>query len=215
MLLNKLQRNQEHEADVQGMMLMARAGYHPDFVFRLHHLLQMKTGDRSKFAAFFSDHPRWATRDQRSNRAYLDALGEFNRLWPDSFQSPGGAPPVVAFLENPLAFKNKRSKRVDLSVRLHCRNAESPLTVMVAFTKNNRPVPSHSQVYRDSAGNLLVREEISCPDADEEARPLLINLPATALAASDRRLKGRVVLVDSNGEAIAISQSFDVHFPKP
>jgi predicted Zn-dependent protease len=33
----KLERDQEHDADQQGMLMMARAGYHPDFVFALHH----------------------------------------------------------------------------------------------------------------------------------------------------------------------------------
>jgi len=55
--LKKLERDQEHDADQQGMFLMARAGYHPDYVFALHHLLLMRTGEQSKFAAFFSAIP--------------------------------------------------------------------------------------------------------------------------------------------------------------
>jgi len=98
--LKRIERDQEHSADQTGMMLMARAGYHPDFVFALHHLLRLHTGEQSKFAAFFSDHPRWETRDQRSERMYADALSEFNRLWPDPNSSPGGVPPPVAFLSN-------------------------------------------------------------------------------------------------------------------
>src|ERR1700733_13767324 len=70
--LKKLERDQEHDADQQGMLLMARAGYHPDYVFALHHLLLMNTGEQSKFAAFFSDHPRWETHDQRDDKVYTD-----------------------------------------------------------------------------------------------------------------------------------------------
>lgn len=67
--LKKMARDQEHNADAQGMLLMARAGYHPDYVFALHHVLLARGGEQSKFSAFFSDHPRWETRDQRSEKA--------------------------------------------------------------------------------------------------------------------------------------------------
>src|SRR5467141_2206588 len=40
----RLSRNLEHDADIQGMMLMAREGYHPDYVFGLHHLVRANTG---------------------------------------------------------------------------------------------------------------------------------------------------------------------------
>jgi len=213
-LLSKLGRNQEHEADIQGMMLMARSGYHPDFVFALHHLMQTKTGDQSKIAAFFSGHPRWATRDQRSNRAYLDALAEYNHLWPDSSSSVGGSPPAVAFLEKPQAYENKRGKSADLSVPLYCRNADGPVTLFVSFTHKNLPVSSGSEVYRDSMGNLLVREQIDCPESDD-APAVLISIPSTALAARQRKLKGHITVLGPNGEPIAASQSFDVRFPKP
>src|SRR2546429_1932448 len=63
----------------------------------LHHILRATTGERSKFAAFFSTHPRWETRDQRDDRAYADALAEYGRSWPDPDASPGGKPPMVAF----------------------------------------------------------------------------------------------------------------------
>ena len=89
----KLSRDLEHDADIQGMMLMAREGYHPDFVFALHHLMRASTGEQSKFAAFFSTHPRWQTRDQRDDKAYTDALSEYNQRWPDPIASPGGPPP--------------------------------------------------------------------------------------------------------------------------
>jgi predicted Zn-dependent protease len=78
----KLSRDLEHDADAQGMLLMARAGYHPDYVFAMHHLLRINGGEQSKFGAFFSGHPRWETRDQRTEKAYSEALAEYNRLWP-------------------------------------------------------------------------------------------------------------------------------------
>jgi predicted Zn-dependent protease len=119
----KLSRDLEHDADIQGMMLMAREGYHPDYVFALHHVLRAVAGERSKFAAFFSTHPRWETRDQRDDRAYADALAEYGRSWPDSDASPGGKPPLVAFVGKPSAQENKKTKTADLTLPVYCRNA--------------------------------------------------------------------------------------------
>jgi hypothetical protein len=119
-----MEREQEHEADQKGMLIMARAGYHPDFVFALHHLLLADTGEQSKFGAFFSGHPRWETRDQRSDRVYGDALAEFNRLWPDAVTSPGGKPPVVAFVGKPEVTEDKQTGMADVRVPLYCRNSE-------------------------------------------------------------------------------------------
>ncbi len=123
----RLSRNLEHDADIHGMMLMAREGYHPDYVFGLHHLVRASTGEQSKFMAFFSSHPRWETRDQRDDRAYADALAEYDRLWPDPTVSPGGMPPLVAFVGKPSAQENKKDKTADLTLPIYCRNAAEPL----------------------------------------------------------------------------------------
>lgn len=117
LLLKKMERDQEHQADQDGMLLMAQAGYHPDYVFALHHLLLAKFGDESKFVTFFfSDHPRWATRDERDEGTYTQALAEFKRLWPDAAASPGGEPPAIAFLGHPKVIQNKVSGDADIAV---------------------------------------------------------------------------------------------------
>lgn len=53
----ELSRELEHDADITGMLLMARAGYHPDNVFAVHHLLKAESGEQSKVAVFFSTIP--------------------------------------------------------------------------------------------------------------------------------------------------------------
>ena len=77
---------------------MARGGYHPDFALSFQQRFRFRVGDQSKFAAFFSDHPRWATREERTIRTYEEAIRIFEHLWPDPALSPGGLPPVVATL---------------------------------------------------------------------------------------------------------------------
>jgi peptidase M48-like protein len=162
--LKKMARDQEHNADAQGMLLMARAGYHPDYVFALHHVLLARGGEQSKFSAFFSDHPRWETRDQRSEKAYGDALTEFDRAWPDANNSPGCRPPLVAFVGYPEAKENKSTATADVTVPMYCRNADHPVDAIILFQKDKHPVPS-------AAPSLRIRPVIWPIGKRSRARP--------------------------------------------
>ena len=212
--LKKMEREQEHQADTMGIMLMARAGYHPDFVFALHHLLEAETGDQSRFAAFFSNHPRWATRDQRSEKAYADALRVYKSLWPDPAASPGGLPPVVAFLGQPIVSKDKQYRAADISLPLSCRNAHRPVAVFLTFSSKGAPVPSADPSLRDSHGNLMIRQEVKCSDK-ESTLPIDVKIPSAALAPGKRRrLKAQVTILDSSGDLIGRSKVLKVQVPK-
>jgi hypothetical protein len=210
--LRKMERDQEHDADTQGMMVMARAGYHPDYVFALHHLLLMKTGEQSKFGAFFSDHPRWETRDQRTDKAYADALAEFNSRWPDATASPGGHPPVVVFLGQPNAKENKSADTADISLPMYCRNAEAPVDVVLIFQKDKLPVQAANPEFAGKDGNLAFTEKVDCLEKNETT-PVVLSIPASAVTDHDRSLKA-TAFVATDGGLIAKSKTFDVHFPK-
>ena len=212
--LRKLARDQEHEADREGMMMMARAGYHPDAVFALHHKLRILEGEQSKFGAFFSNHPRWATRDQRSARAYASALEEYNRLWPDPALSPGGPPPVVAFLGEPVVRENKQAKTAEVAVPLYCRNTVEPLTLVLHLTRKNQRVPSSAPAFSNSNGNLEIRQSSPCLDKDSAA-PALLGVPGTALDGKARKVKGQIAVVGPNGSVLEMSKGFDLRVPKP
>jgi hypothetical protein len=162
----KLSRNLEHDADIKGMMLMAEAGYHPDYVFALHHLMLMNIRDQSHFAAFFSTHPRWETRDQRDDKAYAAALAEYSRRWPDPALSPGGQPPEVVFVGKPEATEKKKDGTADLILPLYCRNTKDPLSVTVHFSKDKQWLKTEDFQYRDSSGNLEFRQEVMCGDEE-------------------------------------------------
>jgi Zn-dependent protease with chaperone function len=208
--LKKMEREQEHAADEKGMLLMARAGYHPDYVFSLHHILRIGTGEQSKFAAFFSGHPRWETRDQRSQREYSEALSEFNRLWPDPASSPGGLPPVVAFLGQPNAREDKQQECSSITVPLQCRNAREPVVVMLRFFDGKNPAASANPDYRDPSGSLMYTTKFECPEAED--KPLTIQIPSSATL--NRNLNAQAFVVDTNGNLLEESSHFDVHFPK-
>jgi hypothetical protein len=212
LLLKKMEREQEHDADQQGMLLMARAGYHPDNVFALHHILASRLGDQSKFAAFFSDHPRWETRDQRSDKVYADALAEYNRLWPDPMSSPGGPPPTVAFLGHPDAREDKETETADISLPLYCRNAAEPVDIAVVFLKDGRPIQAADPSFAGKDGALVVHQKTQCFEK-EDASIVKIHVPAAAVYEHDRSTKA-IVAVGNQGQMVAETKPFDVHFPK-
>ena len=210
----KLSRNLEHDADIQGMMLMAREGYHPDYVFTLHHLLRASTGDQSHFAAFFSSHPRWETRDQRDDRAYADALAEYDRLWPHPDSSPGGKPPLVAFVGKPSAQQNKQSKTADLTLPIYCRNATEPLQFVILFRKDKHPIQTVDDQHRNDRGELVYRQDFDCSEKTE-ASPVVVHLPATLVSKDDRKLEALVYAYSKDGTFLEEFKSLEVQFPKP
>jgi hypothetical protein len=211
----KLSRDLEHDADIQGMLLMARAGYHPDNAFAMHHLLRMNTPERSRVGTFFfSDHPRWESRDQRTERAYTEALSEYNRLWTNPETSPGGVPPAVAFLGETRGAENKGGGTGDLTLALSCRNVAMPVGLVIYLTKGDgAPVKSVIGGYRDSAGNVVIHERAACVDADG-ARPTVIHIPSTVIPAQDRKLRAQVEILGPSDQVLERTKVFDVHFPK-
>jgi hypothetical protein len=208
----KLSRDQEHDADINGMMLMARSGYHPDFVFALHHLVRISSGEQSHFAAFFSGHPRWDTRDQRDDRAYSEALAEYNRSWPNPAESPGGEPPSVVFVGKPIAVENKKNKTADLTIPIYCRNSSDLMTVAIHFLHDGRPV-SLSET-GESGAKTDYRQAYACSDKDD-ATPFSVHLPATLVGKDDRKVKAEADITNGDGAVLERVKPFDVHFPKP
>jgi hypothetical protein len=91
----KIERDEENKADLVGLQIAAQAGYHPDFAIQLTHAMRNQHKDQSKFMAFFSDHPRWATREERIAKNYDVALNAFSARWPVVAQSPGGVPSQI------------------------------------------------------------------------------------------------------------------------
>jgi Zn-dependent protease with chaperone function len=211
----KLSRDMEHDADVQGMLLMARAGYHPDYAFAMHHLLRMNTVERSKIGTFFfSDHPRWESRDQRTEKAYADALSEYERLWPSSDASPGGSPPAIAFLGVVRGIENKKGGTGDMTLALSCRNVGTSVGLIIRLTKGDgTPVQSIGQEYRDPAGNVTIRERALCLDKDS-AQTTIVHIPASVIPPHDRKLKAQIDVLGPSNDVLERSKLFNVHFPK-
>lgn len=122
-------RDIELQADREGLMLMARAGYHPDFVPALHHLLHAE-GIGSARAPLYAMHPCWEQRDRDLSRAYVAASIEFEHRWPEWYASPGGNPPIVVFAEEPTV-KKSGAKEWELQIPLRCQNLAGTVEVVL------------------------------------------------------------------------------------
>jgi len=122
-------RQMELDADRAGLLLMAKAGYHPDFMPALHHLLHAADVPH-KTVSLYAMHPCWDERDRELNHAYVVASIEFARQWPEWYASPGGNPPVVVFAEPPTVRK-AASHTLEVQVPMRCQNLAGAVEVVL------------------------------------------------------------------------------------
>jgi Zn-dependent protease with chaperone function len=125
----------ELEADANGLMLMTRAGFDPDFVPALQHLLEGQPG-QTEGNIFDPSHPRWNEREQHLQKLYLAAGKEYDRLWPDRYASPGGNSPTVVYAGSPTA-KRVSSGEMEVLIPLHCRNLVGAVEVVLRITTSD------------------------------------------------------------------------------
>jgi Peptidase family M48 len=155
-------RQMEIDADREGLILMAEAGYHPDFVPALHHLLHARGSDGAA-ASLYAMHPCWEERDRELSQAYVAASIEFERRWPEWFASPGGNPPVVVFAEEPTV-RRAGSHEWEVRVPLRCQNLAGAVEVVLRAGSaqaieqaRSRPEPdasSHGELKDERDGEL-------------------------------------------------------------
>lgn len=150
-------RQLEIDADREALMLMARAGYHPDFVPALHHLLHAR-GSGATATSLYAMHPCWEQRDRELTRAYSEAGIDFEHRWPEWFATPGGNPPVVIFAEPPTVRKTG-SKEWEIEIPMHCENLVGAVEVVLRA--------------RSASGNVGDSERLTnLPDSEFELRQL-------------------------------------------
>lgn len=149
-------RQMELEADRAGLMLMAQAGYHPDFVPALHHLLHAR-GKGPDTASIYAMHPCWEERDQELSRAYVEASIAFEHRWREWYATPGGNPPVVVFADRP-TIKKVGSKEWEVRVPLRCQNLAG--AVEVVLRRDSGPQSDRLEDMPESEGE--VRQLTGC-----------------------------------------------------
>ncbi len=122
----------ELEADADGLMLMTRAGFDPDFVPALHHLMEARFG-HSDGNIIDSTHPRWGERDEKLQKVLAAAGKEYDHLWPDRYASPGGNSPIVVSAGVP-TFERVGTGELQILVTLNCRNLAGSLEVVLRYS---------------------------------------------------------------------------------
>jgi Zn-dependent protease with chaperone function len=125
----------EFEADAEGLMLMTRAGFDPDFLPALHHLMAARPGQEHG-NSLDPSHPGWDERDERLQKIYVAAGREYDRLWPDRYAAPGGNSPVVVYAGLPNA-KRGADGELEVVIPLRCQNLIGSVEVVLRFTDPN------------------------------------------------------------------------------
>lgn len=212
----KLSRDEEHEADRLGMMMMAEAGYHPDFAIAGFRRIAAKVGDQSKIAAFFASHPRWETREQRQMKAYTEAVEAFESRWPDVDKSPGGRPPMMATIIGVSAEKDKERMKAIIRGTVNLRNAQGRTIYMVVkFFHNGRAVEASPEGRENFSLNNRELESgfRATPASTSETSWIEIQVPTSAIGIRERKLKAKLGVYSADGELLDLSREFTVSFP--
>jgi hypothetical protein len=158
--LAKFCRDMEIEADGQALKLMARAGYHPDFVPSLHHLLHAR-GDSPKNSSLYAMHPCWEERDRELSKAYAEASIEFEHRWHEWYASPGGNPPVVVFADSPTV-KKTGSKEWQISIPMRCQNLVGAVEVVVRSDPSHKETVNPGSLLQSDGHSREVRQVTGC-----------------------------------------------------
>jgi hypothetical protein len=189
-------RQLELDADLESLMLMARAGYHPDFVPALHHLLHAQSAGTIE-PSIFAMHPCWEERDRELDRAYLLASIEFEHRWPEWYASPGGNPPTLVFADKPNVRKT-HPREWEIRVPMRCQNLVGAVEVVL-------------QTYAAAASSRPAAEQVasSAEAASDEVRQLTgCTSPKTTVTFnlvddSRKELWAEVFVLDGQGAVLS------------
>ena len=204
----KLLREREYEADRVGLLMMAQAGYHPDFAVALERQLRARLGDRPRLE-LRSSHPRWTAREESTNGVLDPALAIFGSLWPDPARSPGGPPPPLGSIGPVVARLSADERSLALRVPVSVRNAaDKQVRVEVVFFDRSgfdkgRRIQTTVPEYRSTDGSLVLNAVV--PKPSSAPSEVLLSVPVAALATRDRDLTAVVFL-------LAGEQVLDVYF---
>jgi hypothetical protein len=169
-------------------MLMTRAGFDPDFVPALHHLIAARPG-QSDGNIFDPSHPRWGERDQRLQKFFAAAGREYDHLWPDRFASPGGNSPIVVYADLPSA-KRSDTGELQVLVPLHCENLTGTVEVVLRFpTAASRSLSELRQVTGCTSNRTLVT----------------FTLPAPEVRPGNSRVQAEISVLDDTGTLLTRS----------
>jgi len=187
------ERRTEYEADRLGLLLMAEAGFHPDFAIALDRRLRSTTGDQSKYSEFFLNHPLWANREQQTVRAEGIALTIFNHRWPDPDRSPGGAAPPLGRIVS-VTMSQEPGTALVMRVSVEVQNAaRRQVRVAAILFDHYEKVRTSAPEYRSPDGTLELNSTL--PALDHGPAEATLRIPSSVVDLRGRSLKAELFLV--------------------
>lgn len=167
--LASFSQTMELQADAEGLMLMTRAGFNPDFAPALHHLLEAQLG-QSEGSSADPSHPRWDERHEKLQKVYVAAGKEYDRLWPDRYASPGGNSPIVVYAGPPSA-KRGNTGELEVLVPLHCQNLAGSVEVVLRFSAPDSTLPTElHQLTGCTSDRTLITFVVPVPEVPRRGR---------------------------------------------
>ena len=192
-------KQREYAADYLAMMLMAEAGYHPEYALTLDRWFSGSLYDPTRVAAFFATHPRWQEREERAQKDFDVALAIFTFRWPDAAKSPGGIAPPIGRLGAVTAHESPDNTELLINVPFNASKAEgTTMRVAAVFVAGRALVQSQDARFRAPDGSLELNE--SFPGAASLSREVSFRLPVSALDTNQRKL--RLVIFLTAGEQV-------------
>ena len=196
-----LSQEKEYEADRVGLLLMAEAGYHPDFAFAVYNRMGWRLHNSG-----------WGARQNHLMEAYAVALAIFQSRWPEPAQSPGGNPPPVGGFGVISFTPDAKDRSVMFRAGFHVRNAAGrEVRVVAVFQQGDALVQAALPEYRSPDGSLELNATL--PGASELSTDVSLTLPAAAVAGIHRRLRAVFYLI-VGGEQLDISKFVAVELPE-
>lgn len=192
----------EYEADRVGLLIMAEAGYHPDFAIAVHRRMGRLLHENS-----------WERREKQLMKAYDVALAIFQARWPDPSKSPGGNPPPIGNFGPITATPDTKDHSVTLHFPLRLRNANGlEVRVAATFQDGNTRVQSALPEYRSPDGTLELNAML--PGAPQMSTEVKLLLPTAAVAGRHRKLRAFLYL-QVGSQQLDISKYIRVNLPEP
>jgi len=188
------QRQVEYEADRLGLLLMASAGFHPDFAIALDRRMLGTIGEETRYSEFLLSHPIWSNREQQNVRDESVPLAIFNVRWPDASRSPGGPPPPFGKVQSVTVSDDPKAGMLVLDVKFEMRNVAGRQARLAAILlDHNRKVRTSRAEYQAPDGSLAVNTML--PGLDRGPGEAALRIPADAVKSGNSKLRAAIFLV--------------------
>ncbi|HZP02201.1 MAG TPA: M48 family metalloprotease [Terriglobia bacterium] len=181
-------KQREYAADYIGMMLMAAAGYHPEFVVLLDDWFSGTSLDVPRVSEFFESHPRWKNRKQFALKNYDLALAVFNSRGSAWTPGPGQAALPASQLGRVVVTQLGPEPKVLIKVPVRISKPGAvPLQVTAVFMDRWNMVQSAHPQHRSANGTLVLSESLFGDNA--RFSEVSFQVPVSQLATRSRKLK--------------------------